>query len=349
MPKPQSTIKDARRKEFNNVQQQKASSSKRLAGQKSLPQPTHVGHFIIMLVMKLCRAVLFIDTGVKIGVYLIGVMVCSIICDLFLVPRTYMSEKSNILNQYFIKIGWGWTFTFISIYILLTSVVYCCNNLAKMCQHFLRVVVSTLLWYICTSLFLHVENVLGVCTVSDHDNKTACIDAGKNWLGFDISGHVFLEIHCLLVISEEVKTFKNWTKLGKILEDENLSDRRPLSEEEINQARMNYKTLTPYIKAVIVVLAIMLVLFEFMLFCSTIYRFHTLSQKVAAAFIAVGCWFFSYQILYKSGNPFPFMPVSPGVSPLQFMKLIFFLLVKCHCCIHSSVYRVPYAVKIAKH
>ncbi|KAI8746509.1 FIT family protein [Biomphalaria glabrata] len=321
MPKTNASAKtSARRQEFNrsNAQQQKTSVRKS-TGLK-LPEPTHVGHFIVMVIMKICRSILFVDTGVKIGVYLIGVMICSIICDLFVVPRTYMSEKHNILNKYFVKLGWAWTLTFVTAYIILTSLVYCCNNVAKMCQHILRVAVGTLLWYTCTSLFLHVESIVGVCTANSHDNKTACMDAGKNWLGFDISGHVFLEMHSLLTISEEVKTFKYWAKLGKILEDENLSERRPLSEEEIGQARMNYRTLTPYIKAIIVVLAIMMVLFEVMLFFTTIYRFHTLPQKVSASFVAVGCWFLSYQILYKSGNPFPFMPVSPGVSPLQFMK-----------------------------
>ncbi|CAL1540105.1 unnamed protein product [Lymnaea stagnalis] len=274
----------------------------------------------MMMVMKICRMILFVDTSVKIGVYLIGVMIGSIICDLFLVPKIYMAERRNPLNQYFIKFGWGWTFTFIGAYLGLTCLVYCCGDLRRMSQHFLRLVVGTFWWYACTSLFTHVETIMGICTASVHGDKNSCLEAGKSWLGFDISGHVFLEIHCLLIISEEVKTFKEWSKLGTILEDENLKDRRNLSEEEIGQARMNYKTLTPYIKGLIVCLTIILVLFEFMLLISTIYRFHTLSQKVTASFVAVICWFMSYQVFYRSGNPFPFMPVMPGTSPLQFMR-----------------------------
>lgn len=311
-----------RRSDFEYAQRkQKSTEQHRSSGKKQLPEPTHIGHFLVMLLMKVCRMILFVDTSVKIGVYLIGVMIGSIICDLFVVPKTFMADRRNPLNQYFVKLGWGWTFTFVGVYITLTSLVYCCRDLAKVCQHLMRVVVGTFWWYVCTSLFMHLESSVGICTHVGLSDKTACLEAGKSWLGFDISGHVFLEIHCLLIISEEVKTFKEWRKLGDILHDEHLQDKRNITEEEIQQAQMNYKTLTPYIKGIVLCLTIMLLLFEFMLLISTIYRFHTLSQKVTASFVAVICWFVSYRILFRSGNPYPFVPVMPGHCALSFMKI----------------------------
>ncbi|XP_005112898.1 fat storage-inducing transmembrane protein [Aplysia californica] len=314
------TSSSSRRKSDGSGFQKKPGQNKP-AGKKPLPEPTHIGHFIMMLIMKVCRMILFVDTSVKIGVYLIGVMFGSIICDLFVVPKTIFANSRNPLNQYFIKLGWAWTFTFVTAYIILTSLVYCCRDIPRMCQHILRIAVGTFWWYTCTSMFVHIEKVVGLCTLSSHGDKSSCEEAGRSWLGFDISGHVFLEIHCLLIISEELKTFKEWKKLGMILEDEDLKDKRRVSEEEIAQGQMNYKTLTPYIKILVLCISVIFVLFEFMLLISTIYRFHTLSQKVTASFVAVICWFLSYRVIFRSACPFPFVPVMPGYSLLNFMKI----------------------------
>lgn len=311
-----------RKSDFLNHVKAKSSDPLKFSGKKSLPEPTHVGHFFMMMLMKICRTILFVDTSVKIGVYLIGVMIGSVICDLFVVPQTFLSHKHNPLNQYFVKIGWGWTLTFVGLYILMTSFIYCCRDKARICQHLMRLVVGTFWWLACTTLFVRIENLVGICSSSEHGDKMACVNAGKRWLGFDISGHVFLEIHCLLIISEEVKTFKEWLKLKAVLEDEDIVHKRRITQEEIFLSESDYKALTPYIKIVVACLSVMLMLFEVMLLSSTIYRFHTLSQKVSASFIAVGCWFISYRIIYRSDSPFPFIPVTPGHSPLQFMKCI---------------------------
>ncbi|KAK7481718.1 hypothetical protein BaRGS_00027091 [Batillaria attramentaria] len=288
-------------------------------GKKPLPEPTHVGHFVLMVVMKLCRTVLFIDTAVKIGVYLIGVMVGSVICDLFMVPKSYFSDKRNILNQYFVKLGWGWTLIFVTTYVALTSWVYCCGQWASVKRHLLRMLVATLQWYVCVTAFRHIENRVGMCTDSEHSDRISCTAQGKGWLGFDISGHVFLLIHNLLTMSEEVKSFKEWRRLGELLEDELLQSKRKVTAQEISHTKTSYKELTPYIKAVFIVIAMLAVLWEFMLLITVIYRFHTLTQKVTAAFIAVFCWFTSYRMLYRSN--IEWLPTQPGVSPFEFMKI----------------------------
>ena len=291
------------------------------AGKKPLPEPTNLGHFVIMLVMKVCRSILFVDTAVKIGVYLIGVMVGSIICDLYAVPRTIFASSKNPLNQYFIKLGWGWTLVFVSAYIGLTSLVYCSHDIRRVCQHLGRLAVGTFWWYFCTKMFMHIENVVGVCTKSNHGSKAACLADGKSWLGFDISGHVFLEIHCLLIISEELKTFKFWRNLEKLLADDDLRSKRNVSEQEVELARTNFDAFTPFIKLIVFCIAIMMVLFEFMLLTTTIYRFHTLSQKVTASFIAVIVWFLSYRVIFRSTNQSEVLPVMPGQCALNFMKM----------------------------
>lgn len=288
-------------------------------GKKPLPDPTHVGHFLLMLVIKICRTILFQDTSVKIGVYLIGVMLGSVICDLFMVPRSYFSDKRNIFNQYFVKLGWGWTLTLVGTYVTLTSFVYCCGKWSAVRSHLMRMLVATLQWYFCVNVFRHIESNLGMCTDSEYSTKDDCISKDKGWLGFDISGHVFLLIHCMLVISEEVKPFKAWRKLGELLEDKDLLSKRKVTSEDVSETRRLYKILTPYIKAVFIAITLISIIWEFMLLITVVYRFHTLPQKVTAAFVAVGCWFISYRIIYRSNVSW--LPSQPGKTPLEYMKL----------------------------
>ena len=308
-----------KRKERPSFQKPKSAKHKP-GGKKPLPEPTHVGHFFIMVIMKICRSVLFVDTAVKIGVYLICVMVGSMICDLFTVPKTIFSNSKNPLNQYFIKLGWGWTLIFVGTYIFLTCSVYCCQDMKRVGRHLMRLAVGTFWWYACTKMFNHLERNFGVCSLNAYDNKEDCVKSGRTWLGFDISGHVFLEIHCLLIISEEVKTFKEWRRLASLLSDPDITDKRKVTDQEVEKARSNFETFTPYIKGVIFCLAIMLILFEFMLLTTTVYRFHTLYQKVSASFIAVGCWFISYQIIFRVGDKSEILPPMPGDCPLNYMK-----------------------------
>ncbi|XP_060076980.1 acyl-coenzyme A diphosphatase FITM2-like [Ylistrum balloti] len=285
-------------------------------GKKPLPPPTHVGHFFLMVIMKICKKILLADTAVKIGVYLIGVMVGSILADVVALPRSYFSDSHNIFNQLFVKLGWGWTLTSLSLFTGMTSFVYTLCKWPQVKLHFLRLALATFWWYAVTSVFNYVESVVGICTELKYSSRFSCNKAGQSWLGFDMSGHVFLLIHNLLTISEEVKFFKDWTKLENILENENLADQKNLKESDIRTTKQAYKELTPYIKLNVIFLAALTVLWEFMLIISTVYRFHTLPQKVSAAFIAVGCWFISYRMIVRSNCGI----VHSGSSPLRFTK-----------------------------
>ena len=289
------------------------------AGKKSLPEPTHVGHFFLLLVMSMCKRILHADTAVKIGIYMCGVLIGSVISDVFAVPSTYFSEKRNLLNRVFVGFGYGWTFVLLFGYIFLTSFVYTCGDWRIVVRkHLTRLILSTVWWLALTKTFMYIDSVVGVCSAKSLTQKRDCVKAGKIWLGFDISGHVFLLVLNLLTISEEVKSFKFWNNLESLLQEDDLSAKRNLTEREISQARISYKALTPYIKAVIVLLAIWTVFCEFMLIISVIYRFHTLTQKVAAAFLAVGCWFVTYRLLLESR--IDLLPTQPGDSRFNFMK-----------------------------
>ncbi|XP_052817094.1 acyl-coenzyme A diphosphatase FITM2-like [Mya arenaria] len=296
------------------------NDTSRKSRKKPLPEPTHVGHFISILIISLCKKILHIDTEVKIGIYLGGVLIGSVFSDIISLPKTYFSDKKNLLNQFFVHFGFGWTFLLLTGYIFLTCfVTYSGNWKPVIRKHLTRLVITTFWWYAMTNTFSYIDKVVGVCSLSSHKKKYDCLKAGRSWLGFDISGHVFLLIHNLLTISEEVKSFKNWTKLGAMLKEEDLPSKKNLSELQISQARIFYRNLTPVIKIIIVLLALWTLFCEIMLVTSVVYRFHTMTQKIAAAVVSVVCWFITYRVILES--KVDVFPVQPGQSPLNYMKL----------------------------
>lgn len=296
------------------------NSKNKTTGKKKLPDPTHLGHFVSILIMSLCKKVLHIDTAVKIGVYLCGVLIGSVLADIFALPRSYFSDKKNIFNRFFVSVGFGWTLLLLGGYVFLTSFVYTCGNWKLVIRkHLARLAISTIWWFVLTKTFSYVDSVVGVCSVSSHKRKYECLKAGRAWLGFDISGHVFLLIHILLTISEEVKSFKAWSNLDSLLREEDIAMKRNLTEQDISQARISYKSLTPFIKIVFLMLTLWTIFCEFMLIISVVYRFHTLTQKVTAAFLAVGCWFITYQVTLETKAAF--LPDQPGQCTLNYMKI----------------------------
>ena len=306
------------RKNGTNFTKMNDRQKGRLQGKKQLPAPIHVGHFVMIVVMKICKKILLADTSVKIGIYLIGVMVGSVVADMVQIPKSYLSDKNNLLNLFFVKLGWGWTFCALSSFVVMTSYIYSLGKWNMVKLHLLRLGMATFWWYSVTSLLNYIESQLGICSEPVFPSRIACNKAGKSWLGFDISGHVFLLIHNLLTISEEVKLFKDWGKLEAILDDDKTPDNKNLKKRDVDTSKDALKEWNIYIKLNIIFLAFLSVLWEFMLIISTVYRFHTLSQKVSAAFISIICWFISYRMLLQIKN---FFIPTAGKSPLRFTKI----------------------------
>ncbi|CAI9720790.1 acyl-coenzyme A diphosphatase FITM2-like [Octopus vulgaris] len=281
-----------------------------------LAQPIHVGHFLLMVVMKLCRKVLLMDISVKIGIYVVGVFVASVIADLFVVPPMYFSRRDNLLNLFFVNFGWIWTVLMLSAFISLTSYVYTgCNvNLVK--KHLLRLAIATFWWYVCTTAFDHMAQRTGICTEIKLTTRHKCKEAGRVWLAFDVSGHVFLLTHNLLTIVEECRVFKDWKRLRELLQNPDVQQMRKVSSEEVNLSKDANEKLTPYIKAAVIMLTFFTLVWEFMLLITSVYRFHSLAEKVAASMVSVICWFISYRIIYPNySHTIPY----PGQTPFRYM------------------------------
>ena len=73
------------------------------SGKLPVAPPTSLGKFGVILAMHVCKKILLIDPMKRMGYYLCIVTVLSLVTDLFPVPRSYFSDKRNILNVYFVK------------------------------------------------------------------------------------------------------------------------------------------------------------------------------------------------------------------------------------------------------
>lgn len=306
-----------------------------LPGQKlPVAEPTSVGKFIVILAMHLCRKVLLVDTSTKLGIYICVITLVSLLVDLFPFPRTFFSDKRNPLNIYFVKWGWGWTCTLLGIFIYLTSHTYCGGDRKAINRHLSRLAVATSWWFICTRLFTHIQETVGHCSpigaaatpsnVADAMalDRDACEIAGHRWLAFDVSGHAFLLIHCLLTISEEVRCIAGWERIDELAaQEQQNSDTSRLSGEQLDSIRSSYASHTPYIRLMMVVLSLLVILWDIMLLATAIY-FHNLPQKLTgAAFAALG-WFLSYRVWYTpaTANLTNWTPGPTGRGLIKYQK-----------------------------
>lgn len=228
----------------------------------------------------------------KAAIYWLIVIAGSFSHDFLPLPHSYFSNKRNVFNVYFVKLGWGWTLGLIIPFISLTSFAYTTCNPSAMLRHLSRLVVGTCVWYFWVNLFVYIEELTGFCEGEESlTSKRSCHLQGYHWDGFDISGHTFLLTYSALIISEEIQ-LKRWL---------------PVLEKEKSKGLFGR---TNVLHSLLIDLfftcgSLLLVLWEFMLVCTSLY-FHTVHQKVLGALVALFTWHATYKVWYKS-------ELSPGV------------------------------------
>ncbi|XP_006275303.1 acyl-coenzyme A diphosphatase FITM2 [Alligator mississippiensis] len=204
-------------------------------------------------------------------------------------PPSYLSLKSNLLNVYFVKLAWAWTFWLLLPFIGVTN--YCLTrNVQDVLRRLSTLLVGTAVWYICTQFFMYVENLTGSCYKSsaldvlhrEHQNKHHCHQAGGFWHGFDISGHSFLLTYCALMIVEEMAVL-----------------------EVLNTDRSS--RLHGVVNALFVALSFLVAIWVLM-FLSTAVYFHDFSHKLLGTLVGLSAWYGTYRFWYLK-------PVSPGLPP----------------------------------
>ncbi|XP_013782375.1 FIT family protein CG10671-like [Limulus polyphemus] len=294
------------------------------AGRKPLPGPVTLMQLGITLLMHVCRKIVLLKPERKICIYTGVVFFASLICDFLPFPRSYFSRQDNFMNQYFIKLGWGWTLLVVAVFVYFTSRIYCCNDLVLIRKHMSRLLVGTLVWFCFTTLFEYIEIWTAECQVrgqgKKYKTKDLCKENGHKWMGFDISGDTFLLIYCCLIIMEEGKCIKGWERIGELIirndEFEDESPLKTLSEEQMSELKKSYEQYTQYVRLTFVLMTVLLLLWDVMLMATTLY-FHNMVQKLVGNVFAVGVWFATYRLWYQV----KLSPGLPGVGLFNYLDL----------------------------
>ncbi|XP_061066141.1 acyl-coenzyme A diphosphatase FITM2 isoform X2 [Eubalaena glacialis] len=140
-----------------------------------------------------------------------SMLVGSLLKELSPLPESYLSNKRNVLNVYFVKVAWAWTFCLLLPFITLTN-YHLTGKAGLVLRRLSTLLVGTTIWYVGTAVFANIEHYTGSCYQSpalegvrkEHQSKRQCHGEGGFWHGFDISGHSFLLTFCALMIVEEM-------------------------------------------------------------------------------------------------------------------------------------------------
>eukprot|EP00158_Paraphelidium_tribonemae_P001366 Partr_v1_DN24310_c0_g1_i2_m31858 putative Fat storage-inducing transmembrane protein len=123
----------------------------------------------------------------------------------------FLFDNGNVLNKYFVKLGWAWTSAPIVALTLMQS------RRSKISSGLMRIMLATLYWFIMVkwcfgaSVFDRVFAAwpYASCDIPDRrivaiSSHQECVNSGWEWISFDISGHCFLLSHASLFIWEEL-------------------------------------------------------------------------------------------------------------------------------------------------
>jgi hypothetical protein len=279
---------------------------------KTLPTPTKFSDFISMIILYVFKKFVFAPIHVKIGLYFIGLIFFSVLKDFQYVPFSYFKLRENVFNVYFVKYAWIWTVMFTFPFIFMTSCVYTAANSFSIRCHASRILISTAIWYLCTSLFDYVSSKTGRCSQGLF-TKNICKFNGYRWINsFEFSDQTFLLMHCLFFIIEEAKAFCKWDKIKEDIFKHDESTSSQNSIENMKKIKRWFNIFSPYIKINFILLAFLTLLCEVMLISTFLY-YQTIIQKILSAFVSVIIWFLTYRCFYPN-EKLPFNPGAPGVG-----------------------------------
>ncbi|XP_021207160.2 acyl-coenzyme A diphosphatase FITM2 [Bombyx mori] len=297
-------------------------------GTKPTREASSIQEVLTLMIVHICKKILFFDTNLKIALYLGALFLLSLIADVLTFPKSYFSRSDNFFNQYFVKIGWFWTLVITVPYVLLTSYTTCCGKRRMIATaHMVRLLIATVFWWGWTTLFNVIENNYGRCNSKSYDNKITCLKNGSFWNGFDISGHCFILIYSSLVLIEEARAINGWERIKDYIRDERYSwsiDDKAIStnplknitSEELEILKRSYEKFTPYVRGLFIGIAALQLLWDVML-VSTILYYHIMVEKFISGVIAILTWFVTYRVWYT----FPYiLPNKPGQGVFKYNK-----------------------------
>lgn len=292
-------------------------------GTQLVRDPTSVSSIFLTVFLFGCRKYLFFSTYRRLFVYLL-LLVSSIVGDFVKFPKIYFANSNTFLNQYFVKLGWFWTLLWTLSFLIATSKVFCLNSRSRILKHASRLVVATFFWYFWTNSFNRIEEYYGKCS-GKAQTRSLCKAAHHTWSPFDISGHVFILIYSILVMISEARPIIGWDKIQDVLRKEENSRKEGktvattfsnLNDHELQELKLVYKQMTPYIQVLFIILTIFVAIWELMLITTMMY-FHTMPEKLLAGIVAMSTWYTTYELWYTSS----FLPPLPGDGFFKYQAL----------------------------
>lgn len=284
-------------------------------GTRPTASPTSVPEVLLLLLIHICKKFIFLNANLRVAIYLGTLFLISLIGDFAPYPKTYFARSDNVLNVYFVKMGWAWTLAVCVPFALLTSRILCCGNTERLLKHhLLRIAVATAFWFVWTKLFNLIESTYGRCNVRSFDSKSACLKGGHFWNGFDISGHAFILIYSSLVLIEEARPIIGWEYIKDHLRNEEYNRAtqeasqtnplRNLSANEFRIVKATYEKYTPYIRLLFIAMTVLQVLWDVMLLCTMLY-YHKMIEKVLSGMFAIITWYLTYHAWYPTHSLLP--------------------------------------------
>lgn len=284
-------------------------------GTRPTPNPTSVREVLTMMLLHLCKKIVFFDVNLKVAMYLGALFLVSLIGDFTPYPKTYFARSDNLFNVYFVKMGWAWTLAICVPYIVLTSRVLNCGDTKRIVtEHLPRIFIATGFWFLWTKSFNLIESAYGRCNMRGFDSKVSCLKAGHFWNGFDISGHAFILMYASLVLIEEARPIIGWEAIKEHLRNEEhnrltkeastTNPLRNLSDNEFIKLKTFYEKYTPVIRLLFIGITALQLLWDVMLVCTMLY-YHKMIEKVLSGIIAILTWFFTYRAWYPTTSLLP--------------------------------------------
>ena len=206
-------------------------------------------------------------------------------------------EKNNALNVYFVKISWFWTLVCIFPISVTTGYLLSGVSIKGVFVSLGRLSVATAVWWILTTFFIHVDQITGVCSAGeDVLDRMSCRKGGHTWIGFDISGHIFLLTYSILVVTEELKALKEIQSLQDVGDD--IGDVTSAREHHmhVRDTLKVLKSLSWYFKS----LCFCFMFAAFAMLVATSLFFHTFVEKVLGLALGISVWWLTYGFLYPS-------------------------------------------------
>ena len=84
-----------------------------------------------MMFVHVCRKIIYgLDVSYRICIYVLGTLLISVVSDYktSAASRSYFADSENVLNQWFVKLGWFWTCSVLGSFIYLTSSAFSCGR-----------------------------------------------------------------------------------------------------------------------------------------------------------------------------------------------------------------------------